>query len=95
MEEDRGSTWPNWLWILIVAALALLLILWLFGTWEVESNVQPGASPDGLTYPPNPGIAVEAPKGGVDVTLPGEAPAQQEAPIQQGAPAQQEAPAQP
>lgn len=68
---ELGFSKYQWLWFLVAAGLAVLLLLWLLGTWEVESDVAPGAGPDGLTYPANPGFAVEAPREpAVDVELP-------------------------
>jgi hypothetical protein len=63
-EEDLGPSRYQWLWFLVAAGLAILLILWLTNSWQVESDVKPGASADGLTYPANPGIAVEGNSGG-------------------------------
>lgn len=84
MDDDRDSSGPSWLWGAIAIALVGLLLIWIFNTWVVESNVKPGASPEGLAFPAKPGVEVQAPTEGmaaqapapaVDVTVPGETPA--------------------
>lgn len=38
----------QWLWYLLFAAFALLIALWLFESWTVDSNVDPGPGPGGI-----------------------------------------------
>jgi hypothetical protein len=41
----------QWLWVLLIASMAILIVLWFVESWTVETNVQPGAGPGGLTAP--------------------------------------------
>ena len=65
MAEEPIPTGRNqWLWLLLFASMAALIIIWLVNTWIVESDVKPGASPGGLTFPAKPGYEVQAPTNG-------------------------------
>ena len=64
-EEPLPNPTTQWLWFLLIASLGVLLILWLIANWQVDSDVKRGASPDGLTFPANPGLEVSGnPQGG-------------------------------
>ena len=57
-QEPLPNAKTQWLWFILIASLGILLIIWIIVNWQIESDVKPGASPEGLTFPANPGVEV-------------------------------------